>query len=88
MCDIPPEKIKHFEKIKEETGVLISTQIMMWKKGYIIKKVCWQWNLELLVIVLIVMGNLNLLMLSEHFHNKHSSTGVILVSNSLAQKET
>jgi len=30
--------IKYFKKIEKETGVTVSTQIMMYRKGYIIKK--------------------------------------------------
>lgn len=35
---IPKEMRDHFNKIKCETGVYISTQISMWKKGFIIRK--------------------------------------------------
>jgi len=35
---ITKELCVYFKKINRETGVLVSTQIMMWRNGYMIKK--------------------------------------------------
>jgi len=37
-CEITEKLVKHFRKIREETGIPVSMQITMYLKGYIIKK--------------------------------------------------